>query len=158
MLHDGPRLWWVDATTQPGGDALASLHGLPGSSALLVTHHQSRPLSAVDCVAQWHRRCGVRPARERSPNRCSARWGDHCDVMGLRFEVLDVARPTAGRISPTGAQTWMARPPLFCGDTLFPAAAGASFEGTLRRCLASLDARLAALLALRAYAAPTSTP
>jgi len=143
MLHDGRKAVVVDpGDAQPVWDALAS-HGLQ-LSAILVTHHHPDHVGGVDALRNGTGAVVFGPARERIPEPVQRlQGGDHCDVMGLRFEVLDVPGHTAGHIAYWCADLDGA-PLLFCGDTLFSGGCGRLFEGTPAQMLASLDA-LAAL-------------
>jgi hydroxyacylglutathione hydrolase len=69
--------------------------------------------------------------------------GDLVDLLGLRFQVLDVPGHTAGHIAYF-AEVPGDTPLLFCGDTLFSAGCGRLFEGTPAQMLNSLT-RLAGL-------------
>jgi hydroxyacylglutathione hydrolase len=69
--------------------------------------------------------------------------GDTVDVLGLRFEVLDVPGHTAGHIAYY-CDSVNGTPLLFCGDTLFSGGCGRLFEGSPAQMLSSLD-KLAAL-------------
>ena len=143
MLHDGRKAVVVDpGDAQPVWDALAS-HGLQ-LSAILVTHHHPDHVGGVDALRNGTGAVVFGPARELIPEPLQRlQGGDHCDVMGLRFEVLDVPGHTAGHIAYWCADLDGA-PLLFCGDTLFSGGCGRLFEGTPAQMLASLDA-LAAL-------------
>jgi hydroxyacylglutathione hydrolase len=71
--------------------------------------------------------------------------GDVVQVLGLRFEVIDVPGHTAGHIAYfLGASGEGEAPVLFCGDTLFSGGCGRLFEGTPAQMHQSLG-RLAAL-------------
>jgi hydroxyacylglutathione hydrolase len=69
--------------------------------------------------------------------------GQHLEVLGLRFQVLDVPGHTAGHIAYVQTDA-AAAPLLFCGDTLFSGGCGRLFEGTPAQMSASL-AKFAAL-------------
>jgi hypothetical protein len=69
--------------------------------------------------------------------------GESVEVLGLRFEVIEVPGHTAGHIAYYAAALDGA-PLLFCGDTLFSGGCGRLFEGTPAQMLDSLT-RLAAL-------------
>ncbi len=92
------------------------------------------------------------PARRSSAPRASAfpnpsrrcSHGDSAEVLGLRFQVIDVPGHTAGHIAYFLPAHQGQAPLLFCGDTLFSGGCGRLFEGTPAQMLASLDA-LAAL-------------
>jgi hydroxyacylglutathione hydrolase len=143
MLHDGRQAVVVDP-----GDAtpvLASLdaHGL-SLKGILVTHHH------IDHVGGLH---GLRPrlegpvygpARENIPTPFEpVAEGDAIELIGCRFEVLDVPGHTSGHIAYFH-QPATGRPLVFCGDTLFSGGCGRLFEGTPAQMHRSLS-RLAAL-------------
>ena len=69
--------------------------------------------------------------------------GEFVDLLGLRFQVLDVPGHTAGHIAYFAEEPGES-PLLFCGDTLFSAGCGRLFEGTPAQMLDSLT-RLAGL-------------
>ena len=69
--------------------------------------------------------------------------GEVVQVLGLRFEIIDVPGHTAGHIAYYCPEMDGA-PLLFCGDTLFSGGCGRLFEGTPAQMLDSLD-QLAAL-------------
>ena len=70
------------------------------------------------------------------------REGDAIEVLGQRFDVLEVPGHTLDHIAYVGAG--LTPPALFCGDTLFAAGCGRLFEGTPAQMHASLG-KLAAL-------------
>ncbi|MET3377641.1 MULTISPECIES: hydroxyacylglutathione hydrolase [Variovorax] len=147
MLHDGSHAIVVDpGDAQPVFDALAR-HKLQ-LAAILVTHHHPDHTGGV---AALHTATGAPvwgPARERIPEPYTPlAQGDIAEVLGLRFEVIDVPGHTAGHIAyflPAAQTALNDAPLLFCGDTLFSGGCGRLFEGTPAQMLASLDA-LAAL-------------
>ena len=150
MLQQGRNAIVVDP-----GDATPVLDALARENlqlaAILVTHHHADHTGGV---AALHEATGAPvfgPARERIPEPCTRlAHGDHAEVLGLRFEVIEVPGHTAGHIAyflPADARNAAAggvAPLLFCGDTLFSGGCGRLFEGTPAQMLASLDA-LAAL-------------
>ncbi|MFM7532612.1 MAG: hydroxyacylglutathione hydrolase, partial [Rubrivivax sp.] len=84
------------------------------------------------------------PARERIPEpNVPHLQGDTIELLGLRFEVLEVPGHTAGHIAYFSLDAGPA-PLLFCGDTLFSAGCGRLFEGTAAQLHDSLQ-RLARL-------------
>jgi hydroxyacylglutathione hydrolase len=152
MLHDGHQALVVDP-----GDAQPVLQALQAQhlqlQAILVTHHHA---DHVGGVAELRAATGATvhgPAGEEMPEPLQRySEGDALDLLGLRFEVLDVPGHTAGHIA------WYCpdvdgAPVLFCGDTLFSGGCGRLFEGTPAQMLASLDK----LAALPACAAPMNT-
>jgi len=140
MLHDGPNAIVVDpGDAQPVFDALAR-HKLQ-LAAILVTHHHADHTGGV---AALHAATGALvwgPARERIPEPFTPlSQGDTAEVLGLRFQVIDVPGHTAGHIAYFLPATAGQAPLLFCGDTLFSGGCGRLFEGTPAQMLASLDA------------------
>jgi hydroxyacylglutathione hydrolase len=143
LLHDGTNAAVVDpGDADPVNEALDRL-GLQ-LQAILVTHHHPDHVGGVD---ELRSRLGgpvYGPARERIPAPFTPLGqGDSFDLLGHRFDVLDVPGHTAGHIAyvttlPTQA-SW-----LFCGDTLFSAGCGRLFEGTPGQMHESLS-KLAAL-------------
>jgi hydroxyacylglutathione hydrolase len=113
-------------------------------AAILVTHHHGDHVGGVDALRERLRGPVYGPAREDIPRPfVPLAQGDAIEVLGLRFEVIDVPGHTAGHIAylhrtVAGAAT------LFCGDTLFSAGCGRLFEGTPAQMHDSLS-RLAAL-------------
>lgn len=143
MLHDGRQAIVVD----PGDSApvLQALQQLGVQlQAILVTHHHPDHVGGVDVLRNATGAVVYGPAREDipAPVRPLAD-GDTVEVLGLRFEVIDVPGHTAGHIAYF-CEAVDAEPVLFCGDTLFSGGCGRLFEGTPAQMLASLD-RLAAL-------------
>jgi hydroxyacylglutathione hydrolase len=150
MLQDGRNAIVVDpGESRPVFDALE--RGNLQLAAILVTHHHADHTGGV---AALHEATGAPvfgPARERIPEPYTRlAQGDHAEVLGLRFDVIDIPGHTAGHIAfflPADARNAAAgavAPLLFCGDTLFSGGCGRLFEGTPAQMLSSLDA-LAAL-------------
>jgi hydroxyacylglutathione hydrolase len=104
-------------------------------AAIVVTHHHP---DHVGGVARLKARYGARvygPAGEDIPARDSAlAEGDEIDVVGVRFEVLDVPGHTRGHIAYYCGDERI----LLCGDTLFAGGCGRLFEGTPQQMYASL--------------------
>jgi hydroxyacylglutathione hydrolase len=143
VLHDGHRALVVDP-----GDAQPVLACLQRDGlqleAILVTHHHPDHIGGVDAVREATGAKVYGPARERIPEPFAPlAEGDAIEVLGLRFEVIDVPGHTAGHIAYYCPDVDGA-PLLFCGDTLFSGGCGRLFEGTPAQMLASLD-KLAAL-------------
>ncbi|ODU10159.1 MAG: hydroxyacylglutathione hydrolase [Rubrivivax sp. SCN 71-131] len=143
MLHDGAQAVVVD----PGDAApvLAALDRLQlRLAAILVTHHHPDHVGGLAALRERLEGPVHGPAREViAPPFEPRRGGERIEVLGHRFEVLDVPGHTAGHIAYVQCDAEQA-PLLFCGDTLFCAGCGRLFEGTPAQMLASLD-RLAAL-------------
>lgn len=143
MLHDGQRAVVVDpGESAPVIKALDS-HGLE-LAAILVTHHHADHVGGVDELRSRLQGPVYGPRRERIPQPCVALDdGDAVDVLGLRFEVIDVPGHTSGHIAYF-TEDGGGAPILFCGDTLFSGGCGRLFEGTPAQMHHSLS-RLAAL-------------
>jgi hydroxyacylglutathione hydrolase len=144
MLQDGSNAIVVDpGDAQPVFDALT--RDKLQLAAILVTHHHPDHTGGV---AALHAATGAPvfgPARERIPEPFKPLLhGDSAEVLGLRFQVIDVPGHTAGHIAYFLPASQGRPPLLFCGDTLFSGGCGRLFEGTPAQMLASLDA-LAAL-------------
>lgn len=143
MLHDGAQAAVVDpGDAAPVAAALDRLHlRLAG---ILVTHHHADHVGGIDALRSRLQGPVWGPARESIPQPFEPlRDGQHIDVLGLRFEVIDVPGHTAGHIAYAQVDAPKA-PLLFCGDTLFSAGCGRIFEGTPQQMLQSLT-RLASL-------------
>ena len=144
MLQDGSNAIVVDpGDAQPVFDALA--RDKLQLAAILVTHHHADHTGGV---AALHAASGAPvfgPARERIPEPFTPLLhGSTAEVLGLRFQVIDVPGHTAGHIAYYLPAQQGQAPLLFCGDTLFSGGCGRLFEGTPAQMLSSLDA-LAAL-------------
>jgi len=142
MLHDGHEAVVVDP-----GDEAPVLDALKARSlqlaGILVTHHHADHVGGVEPLRSASGATVYGPAGERIPEPfVPLADGDHVQVLGRRFDVLDVPGHTAGHIAYV--EHGAAEPLLFCGDTLFSAGCGRLFEGTPAQMHASLQ-RLAAL-------------
>jgi len=146
MLQDGRNAIVVDP-----GDAGPVFEALRRDNlqlaAILVTHHHADHTGGVNALREATGAPVFGPARERIPEPFTPlAHGDHAEVLGLRFEVIDVPGHTAGHIayflpdSTHNASAGSAAPLVFCGDTLFSGGCGRLFEGTPAQMLASLDA------------------
>jgi hydroxyacylglutathione hydrolase len=142
LLTRGARAAVVDpGDAAPVARALAA--GGLTLDAILVTHHHGDHVGGVTALAAAGNVTVHGPRGESIPRRDVALGGgDSVEVLGVRFDVLDVPGHTAGHIAYFAAG--LAPPALFCGDTLFAGGCGRLFEGTPAQMLASLD-RLAAL-------------
>lgn len=143
VLHDGRRALVVDPGESEGVLRWLGSEGI-ALDAILVTHHHADHTGGVDALRQATGARVIGPSREVVPEPLlRVADGDTVEVLGLRFEVLDVPGHTAGHIAYHCADV-DGHPLLFCGDTLFSAGCGRLFEGTPQQMLASLD-RLSAL-------------
>lgn len=137
LLHDGQRALVVDPGDAAPVQACLSGRGLR-LDAILVTHHHPDHTGGVDALREATGARVYGPARERIPEpleRLSE--GDHIDVLGLRFAILDVPGHTAGHIAYY-CEDMDGAPLLFCGDTLFSGGCGRLFEGTPAQMFESL--------------------
>ena len=143
MLHDGTCAIVVDpGDAAPVVQALER-HGLQ-LSGILVTHHHPDHVGGVDALRSRLQGVVHGPAREVIPQPfVPLSDGDHIEVLGLRFDVIDVPGHTAGHIAYVHRPA-NGTPFVFCGDTLFSAGCGRLFEGTPAQLHDSLQ-RLAAL-------------
>ncbi len=143
MLHDGAGAVVVDPGDAAPVQAALDAHGLQ-LAAILVTHHHADHVGGVDALRPRLQGPVYGPARERIPEPfVPLLAGQQIEVLGLRFEVIDVPGHTAGHIAYIQRGVEFA-PLLFCGDTLFSAGCGRLFEGTPAQMMASLS-RLNAL-------------
>ncbi len=143
MLHDGQRAIVVDPGDAGPVHAALDAHRL-ALAAILVTHHHADHVGGVDALRTRLDGPVYGPRREPIPTPDTPLDdGDHIEVLGLGFEVIDVPGHTAGHIAYHHAGV-LQPGVLFCGDTLFSAGCGRLFEGTPAQMHASLQ-RLAVL-------------
>jgi hydroxyacylglutathione hydrolase len=119
-------------------------------TAILVTHHHPDHVGGVERLKARFGAHVYGPAGEDIPARDTVLTeGDAIEVLGVRFDVLDVPGHTRGHIAYHAPSIEA----LFCGDTLFAGGCGRLFEGTPAQMHASL-AKLARLPgATRVYCA-----
>ncbi len=144
MLHDGVQAIVVDP-----GDAAPVLAALESQhlrlAGILVTHHHGDHVGGLEQLRPVLHGPIYGPAREKIPPPYTAvDHGESVELLGLRFEVIDVPGHTAGHIAYFHAASAGERPILFCGDTLFSGGCGRLFEGTPAQMHVSLS-RLAVL-------------
>lgn len=145
MLDDGREALVVDPGESAPVIAALDTRGL-ALAAILVTHHHGDHVGGVDALRARLRGQVFGPRRETIPTPYKALDdGDCVELLGRRFEVIDVPGHTSGHIAffePGGGA--LGAPLLFCGDTLFSGGCGRLFEGTAAQMHASLT-RLASL-------------
>jgi len=135
MLHDDHQAVVVDpgdaAPVAAALDAAMDGRGL-ALAGILVTHHHPDHVGGIDALRPRLQGPVWGPAHETIPLPYTPlNGGDSIEVLGLRFDVLDVPGHTAGHIAYHAASTGAGEPPvLFCGDTLFSGGCGRLFEGT----------------------------
>jgi hydroxyacylglutathione hydrolase len=136
-----------DAIVVDPGEA-APVRAALGSQGLrlvgiLVTHHHADHTGGLRELLPLLHGPIYGPAHETLPvDFTPLDDGDKVELLGARFEVIDVPGHTAGHIAYL--QLDAPAPLLFCGDTLFSGGCGRLFEGTPAQMHASLE-RLAAL-------------
>jgi len=142
LHHTGQALVVDPGDAQVVFDTLAQ-HGL-SLAAILVTHHHQDHTGGVAALRQATGAQVYGPARETMPEPLQRlHGGELINLLGLRFEVMEVPGHTAGHIAYY-VQVPGDDPVLFCGDTLFSAGCGRLFEGSPAQMLDSLT-RLASL-------------
>jgi hydroxyacylglutathione hydrolase len=143
LLHDGQRALVVDPGDAGPVQAYLDANALQ-LEAILVTHHHADHTGGVDALRDATGARVYGPARERIPEPLTRlAEGDAIEVLGLRFEVLEVPGHTAGHIAYY-CEDIDGAPLVFCGDTLFSGGCGRLFEGTPQQMFDSLS-KLAAL-------------
>ncbi|EQM75535.1 hydroxyacylglutathione hydrolase [Pseudomonas stutzeri] len=110
---------------------------------ILITHHHHDHVGGVLQLKERHGAKVHGPAEETIPGRDNALTdGQSIEVLGHRFEVIEVPGHTSGHIAYYHDDP--KEPLLLSGDTLFAAGCGRLFEGTAAQMFSSLQ-RLAAL-------------
>ena len=144
MLDDGHRAIIVDPGESAPVVAALDARGL-ALAAILVTHHHQDHCGGVDALRPRLQGEVYGPAREQIPQPAVGLGdGDRIEVLGLRFDVIDIPGHTAGHIAFHHSADAVDAGVLFCGDTLFSAGCGRLFEGTPAQMHRSLS-RLAEL-------------
>jgi hydroxyacylglutathione hydrolase len=144
MLHDGRHALVVDPGEPAPVERALDAHRL-ALAGILVTHHHADHVGGLAALRSRLQGPVYGPAREDIPQPCTPlNGGDHVELMGCRFEVIDVPGHTAGHIAYFHTPAHGDAPILFCGDTLFSGGCGRLFEGTPAQMHGSLSA-LAAL-------------
>lgn len=146
LLVRGDEAVVVDPGDAAPVEAALSQRGLR-LSAILVTHHHADHVGGLDRLLAAHHVPVYGPRAEHATiPRLSVLLadGDTVDVLGRRYEVMEVPGHTSGHIAYFSAASGAEPPVLLCGDTLFSGGCGRLFEGTPAQMHRSL-ARLAAL-------------
>jgi hydroxyacylglutathione hydrolase len=142
-LHDGHRALVVDPGESDGVARWLQQEGLR-LDTILITHHHADHTGGVAALREATGARVIGPAYETMPEPLQrVSEGDTVEVLGLRFDVIEVPGHTAGHIAYY-TPSMDGVPLLFCGDTLFSGGCGRLFEGTPAQMLDSLT-RLAAL-------------
>ncbi len=143
ILHDGQRALVVDPGESAGVQQWLAQHRIQ-LDTILITHHHADHTGGV---AELREATGARvigPAFETMPEPLQrVAGGESVEVLGIRFDVIDVPGHTAGHIAFFASEA-PGGPLVFCGDTLFSGGCGRLFEGTPAQMHESLSA-LAAL-------------
>lgn len=142
-LHDGQQALVVDPGESEGVARWLQQQGLR-LDTILITHHHADHTGGVAALREATGARVIGPVVEPMPEPLQrVGEGDAVEVLGLRFDVIEVPGHTAGHIAYVTPEMDGA-PLLFCGDTLFSGGCGRLFEGTPAQMLHSLT-RLAAL-------------
>ena len=115
-------------------------------AAIVITHHHQDHTGGIDELLTRFPVPVYGPDSVKIPAITHPlREGDSLQVLGARFQVMEVPGHTLDHIAyflPAGADS--EQPLLFCGDTLFAAGCGRIFEGTPAMMYGSLQ-KLASL-------------
>lgn len=143
LLHDGQQALVVDPGQAEGVLECLQTHDLRLDS-ILLTHHHGDHTGGVQVLRERTGASVLGPMREHLPEPLHrVTGGDTLELLGHRFEVIDVPGHTAGHVA-FHAPDVDGTPLLFCGDTLFSGGCGRLFEGTPAQMFDSLS-RLAEL-------------
>lgn len=146
LLRRGREAVVVDPGDAAPVEAVLAARGL-NLVAVLVTHHHPDHIGGIAALVQ-HRGIPVHgPRREQARIQALSILyddGDTLEVLGHRFEVIDVPGHTLGHIAYFTPAANGEAPVLLCGDTLFSGGCGRLFEGTAEQMHRSLS-RLADL-------------
>lgn len=137
ILHDHERALVVDPGEPSGVLTWLKEHGIV-LDTILITHHHPDHTGGVDAIRSATGARVFGPLREKMPEPLQRLGAGHCvEVLGLKFDVLEVPGHTAGHIAYF-CENIEGNPLVFCGDTLFSGGCGRLFEGTPAQMLDSL--------------------
>jgi hydroxyacylglutathione hydrolase len=137
-LIESPRLPSRVIAVDPGEAApvIAELERSGASlAAILLTHHHPDHIGGVAELLEHRSVPVIGPDDPRIPHRTqTVREGERCGLpdLGLAFDILHLPGHTLSHIAFSGHGA------LFCGDTLFSAGCGRTFEGTSLQMTTSL--------------------
>ena len=146
MLVRGRQAVIVDPGDAAPVEKVLAERGL-ALTAILVTHHHPDHVGGLPTLLAAHSVPVYGPRRESAQIKylsVELAEGDTVQVLGRRFDVMEVPGHTLGHIAYYAAASDLDAPILLCGDTLFSGGCGRLFEGTPRQMHDSL-ARLSAL-------------
>ena len=128
MLHDGRQALVVDpGESAPVARALDA-QGLV-LAGILVTHHHADHVGGLEALRPRLQGPVYGPAREKIPQPCIAlKDGDHVELLGCRFEVIDVPGHTAGHIAYFHVPPDGEAPILFCATPFSGGSCGRLFD------------------------------
>lgn len=137
ILHDHERALVVDPGESAGVLAWLEEHGIV-LDTILITHHHADHTGGVDAIRSATGARVFGPLREQMPEPLQRLGAGHSvEVLGLKFDVIEVPGHTAGHIAYY-CDDIDGEPLIFCGDTLFSGGCGRLFEGTPAQMLNSL--------------------
>ncbi|MGQ0619111.1 MAG: hydroxyacylglutathione hydrolase [Panacagrimonas sp.] len=147
LLRRGDEAVVVDPGDAAPVEAALAAHRLK-LVAVLITHHHPDHIGGLAALLNQRKEIPVHgPRREQATIQALSVLhddGDSVEVLGRRFEVMDVPGHTLGHIAYYSPANGGEPPVLLCGDTLFSGGCGRLFEGTAEQMHCSLS-RLAVL-------------
>lgn len=135
-----PNICIVDPGDAAPVLALLKKEGLTLAN-IIITHHHADHIGGVKELLAVFPRAQVYGPHSAKIDCISHRvkQGDHFQVLGLEFAVLEVPGHTLDHIAYYFNGDAETDPVLFCGDTLFAGGCGRIFEGTPPMMLTSLE-------------------